>query len=207
MDFASDARRMAPATARNRDPILAVLRRVLPQRGVVLEIASGTGEHAAYFARNLPDMVWQPSDPDAESRESIAAWTEASGASNVRPPLDIDAAAPSWPIDRADAMVCINMVHISPWRATEGLLSGAARILPAGGVLCGVLYLYGPYKRDGRHTAPSNEAFDRDLRQRNPEWGVRDVAEVRNVASVFGLRLQEIVEMPANNLSVIFVRN
>jgi hypothetical protein len=203
MDFASDARRMAPATARNRDPILAVLRRVLPQRGVVLEIASGTGEHAAYFARNLPDMVWQPSDPDAESRESIAAWTEASGASNVRPPLDIDAAAPSWPIDRADAMVCINMVHISPWRATEGLLSGAARILPAGGVL----YLYGPYKRDGRHTAPSNEAFDRDLRQRNPEWGVRDVAEVRNVASVFGLRLQEIVEMPANNLSVIFVRN
>lgn len=203
MDIASDARRMAPATARNRDPILAVLKRVLPRRGVVLEIASGTGEHAVHFAHNLPDIVWQPSDPDAESRRSIAAWTEASGAANVLPPLDLDAAAPSWPIDRADAMVCINMVHISPWRATEGLLGGAARVLPAGGVL----YLYGPYKRDGRHTAPSNEAFDRDLRQRNPEWGVRDVAEVRNVASAFGLRFQEIVEMPANNLSVVFVRD
>ncbi len=202
MDFASDARRMSPATGRNRDPILAVLRRVLPPKGVVLEIASGTGEHAVYFARNLPDLVWQPSDPDAESRESIAAWTDASGAANVRPPLDLDAAAPSWPIERADAVVCINMVHIAPWRATEGLLSGAARILPAGGVL----YLYGPYKRDGRHTAPSNEAFDGDLRQRNPEWGVRDIAEVRNVASVFGLRLQEVAEMPANNLSVVFDR-
>jgi SAM-dependent methyltransferase len=203
MDFASDARRMAPAAGRNRDPILSVLRRVLPLKGLVLEIASGTGEHAVYFARHLPGIVWQPSDPDAESRQSIAAWARESDLANVRPPLELNAAAPSWPISHADAVVCINMVHISPWTATEGLLSGAARVLPSGGVL----YLYGPYKRDGRHTAPSNEAFDRDLRQRNRDWGVRDVAEVRNVASVFGLRFQEIVEMPANNLSVIFTRN
>lgn len=192
----------APSVARNRDPILAVLRRVLPQAGLVLEVASGTGEHAVYFAAALPHLTWQPTDPDAQARKSIAAHRAASGLSNLLAPLALDAADPVWPIDQADAIVAINMVHISPWRATQGLMAAAGRILPRGGVL----YLYGAYKENGAHTAPSNEAFDRDLRKRNPEWGVRDLEEVVELASINGLKLAERIPMPANNLSVVFRR-
>ncbi len=156
---------ISPAVARNREPILAVLRRVLPQAGLVLEIASGTGEHAVHVAKALPHLTWQPSDRDAHSLASIAAHRAASGLSNVLPPLELDAASPDWPVQRADALVAINMVHISPWRATQGLMKGAGRVLPSGGVL----YLYGPYHENGGPTAPSNAAFDQDLKRRNPE--------------------------------------
>jgi hypothetical protein len=192
----------APATRCNREPILAVLRRVLPGRGTVLEIASGTGEHAAWFAPRLPGLVWQPSDPDPDARTSIAAWAAAVRAPNLRPPLDLHAGAEDWGVARADAVVCINMIHIAPWASCRGLLRGAARILPAGGAL----YLYGPFKRDGVHTAPSNQAFDRSLRRHDPAWGVRDLADVEVEAEVNGLRLDETVAMPANNLSVVFRR-
>jgi SAM-dependent methyltransferase len=194
--------RAAPAVARNRDPILQVLRRVLPAHGLVLEIASGTGEHAVHFARALPGIVWQPTDPDAAALRSIAAWREQAGLPNLRPPLEFDVTANTWPVERADAVVCINMIHISPWRSAEGLVAGAGRVLGPGGVL----FLYGPYKEDGRHTAPSNEAFDADLRARNPEWGVRDLGDVIALAASHGLDFAERVAMPANNLSVVFRR-
>ncbi|HEX7969339.1 MAG TPA: DUF938 domain-containing protein, partial [Stellaceae bacterium] len=153
-----DPRLYAPAAARNREPILAVLRRVLPPAGLVLEVASGGGEHAAFFAAALPQLTWQPTDPDPRARASIAAFCAASGAPNLSPPLALDAAAPDWPVTGAAAVVCINMIHIAPWSASEGLMAGAARVLPPGGPL----YLYGPYKEEGRHTAASNEAFDAD---------------------------------------------
>jgi SAM-dependent methyltransferase len=198
----------APATARNREPILEVLRRVLPPRGLVLEIASGTGEHAVFFASSLaasmagalPALTWQPSDPRPEHLASIAAWRAEAGTSNLRPPLGLDVEAEPWPVDFADAIVCINMLHIAPWSACEALMGGAARILPDGGIL----YTYGPYKRDGRHTAPSNAAFDERLRAEDPRWGVRDLADVAAEAARVGLALAEIVEMPANNLSLVF---
>jgi cyclopropane fatty-acyl-phospholipid synthase-like methyltransferase len=193
----------APAVARNRDPILTVLREVLPAAGTVLEIASGTGEHAVHFAAALPHLTWQPTDPDAQARSSIAAHAAAAGLTNLLPPLELDASAPVWPVTRADALVSINMIHISPWRATQGLMAGAARVLPAGAPL----YLYGPYRRHGQHTAPSNAAFDESLRARDPEWGVRDLNEVAALAAEHGLALQRSVAMPANNLSVIFRRN
>jgi hypothetical protein len=196
----SDARQFAPATARNREPILEVLRRVLPAEGLVLEISSGTGEHATFFAANLPGLTWQPSDPDAAARASIVGWTAAMAAHNVLAPLDIDARAPIWPITKADALVCINMIHIAPWAATLGLFAGATRILRSGGLV----YLYGPFKRDGRHTAPSNAAFDESLRGRNQEWGVRDLDDVSAVATKAGLAPPEVTAMPANNLSVLF---
>ena len=198
----TDAPQSAPAAERNKEPILAVLRRVLPQSGLVLEIASGTGQHVVHFAKALPDLTWQPSEPDRQMRPSIAGWLAETGLPNVLAPLDLDVTRPEWPIDRADAVLCINMVHISPWQATEQLLAGCGRILGHGGVL----YLYGPYRRDGRHTAPSNEAFDASLRQRDPQWGVRDLETVVEAASGQGLELVEVVEMPANNLSVVFVR-
>lgn len=194
------ARRHAPAAARNRDPILAVLRRALPPAGLVLEVASGSGEHVAHFAAALPGLDWQPSDPDPAGRASVAAWTD--GMANVRPPLALDAATADWPIAAADAILCINMVHISPWTATLGLVAGAGRLLPAGGLL----YLYGPFARGGRHTSASNAAFDADLRARNPEWRVRDLDAVRRAAAAERLELGEVVEMPANNLSVLFRR-
>jgi SAM-dependent methyltransferase len=192
----------SPSVARNRDPILAVLRRVLPERGTVLELASGSGEHAVYFAAALPTLIWQPSDPDPEALRSIAAHRTATGLPNVAPPLELDAASPSWPVSRADAVVAINMVHIAPWRATQGLMAGAGRVLAPGKVL----YLYGPYKENGSHTAPSNAAFDESLRARNPEWGVRDVSALDDLARAHGLVLMERVPMPANNLSLIFRR-
>jgi SAM-dependent methyltransferase len=192
----------APATLRNRDPILAVLRRVLPPSGVVLEVASGTGEHAVAFARALPHLVWQPSEPDPEMRASVAAHVAEAGLPNLRPPLDLDAAAADWPLAAADAVVAINLIHISPWRTCQGLFAGAARLLPPGGPL----YLYGAYKIGGAHTAPSNAAFDASLRAQNPEWGVRDLGEVEAEAHRHGFDLGETVPMPANNLSVVFRR-
>jgi SAM-dependent methyltransferase len=203
MSATSDARRSSPSTARNRDPILAVLRRVLPAQGLVLEIAEGTGEHAVHFAAHLPRLQWQPSDPDPDARASIDAWRASAALSNLLPSIALDVTADPWPVARADAIVCINMIHISPWAATEGLMAGAARLLPRDGVL----FLYGPYRREGRHTAPSNEAFDQDLRRRNPAWGVRDLEEVAALAARNGLDLKEVVEMPANNLSVVFRRS
>jgi len=195
-----DARRHAPATGRNRAPILAVLERVLPQAGTVLEVASGTGEHAVAFAGAFPRLAWQPSDPDAGARESIAAWRAAAALPNLLPPVALDAAAAHWPIGRADAMLCINMIHIAPWSACLGLMAGARRLLGPGAPL----YLYGPYLRADVETAPGNLAFDRSLRTSNPDWGVRHLADVEAAAA--GFRLTEIVEMPANNLSLVFRR-
>jgi SAM-dependent methyltransferase len=193
------------ATHRNRAPILAVLLRVLPRRGLVLEVASGSGQHAAYLAQRLKPLRWQPSERERALLESIAVWArdaaaEAGPDAAPLPPLWLDATEPDWPLPRADAVVCINMVHIAPWAACLGLVAGAARVLPPGGVL----YLYGPFKVDGAHTAPSNAAFDAELRAGDPAWGVRDVAEVAAAAARHGLALDETVAMPANNLSVIF---
>ncbi len=196
------ARLFAPAAERNRQAIIEVLSRVLPARGLVLEVASGSGEHARWFAQALHPLVWQPSDPDPASRRSIAGHAAGAGSAVPKAPRDLDAAAADWPIARADAVVCINMIHISPWRAAEGLIAGAARILPPGGVL----YLYGPYLRGGHPTAPSNAAFDASLRARNPDWGLRRVEAVTEAAARHGLDLSEVVEMPANNLSLVFTR-
>ena len=198
----TDPRRHAPATARNRDPILDVLRGVLPTRGIVLEIASGSGEHAVHFARALPGLDFQPSDPDPDALASITAWSAESGLPNLRPPLLLDAAATSWPAEAADAILCINLIHISPWRATEGLMAGAARLLAPGAPLI----LYGPYRRDGVPTAPSNEAFDESLRARDPAWGLRQLEDVAVLAESAGFGPPAIFEMPANNLSVVFRR-
>lgn len=195
-----DDRRSAPATLRNRDPILGVLRPALPETGLVLEIASGTGEHTMHFAAAMPALRWQPSDPSPDARASIAAWASAAGLANVLPPLDLDAASEAWPITRADAVLCINMIHISPWEATEGLMGGAARVLAPGQPL----YLYGPYRRPGRALEPSNAAFDADLRRRDPRWGLRDLDVVMACAEASGLLFDRVIEMPANNLSVIF---
>lgn len=197
-----DLKRYAPATERNRDAILTLLTRVLPPGGLVLEIASGSGEHAVYFARGLPGHVWQPSDLDPTARASIVAWSEESGLPNVRPPLELDAAAPVWPAVAPEAIVCINMVHISPWASACGLFTGAGRVLPPGGVL----FLYGPFRFDGAFTAPSNEAFDASLRARDPRWGVRDVRDLSSLARDNGLVLEEVVDMPANNHSLVFSR-
>lgn len=196
----ADARLHAPSAARNRDPILNVLRRFLPARGVVLELASGSGEHTVHFAQAFPALAFQPSDPDAEARASVDAWAASAGLPNVLPALALDAIAQPWPIDAANAVLCINMIHISPWQAAAGLVSGAAAILPPGGLL----YLYGPYRRNGGHTAPSNEAFDRSLRERNPAWGIRDLEAVAGLAAEHGFGPPAVEQMPANNLSLIF---
>lgn len=196
-------RRSAPAALRNRDPIAAVLRQVLPERGTILEIASGTGEHAVHFAGLFPHLLWQPSDPDPEALASIAAWRAEADLPNLLDPLRLDAAAVPWPTEGADAVLCINMVHISPWAATVGLLRGAARVLPTGAPLI----LYGPYRRKGVPTAPSNAAFDDSLRARNPDWGLRDLDAVEAEALGNGLRLERVTEMPANNVTVLFRRD
>ena len=198
-----DDRQHAPATARNRGPILDVLRSILPSSGTVLEVASGTGEHVVHFARALPMLKWHPSDPSSEARRSIDAWIAAEGLANVRSPLDLDAACDNWPIDHATAVVCINMIHISPWTSTEGLMRGASLILDAGAPL----YLYGPFRRATRPIEPSNAAFDEDLRGRDPRWGLRDLDEVAACAASYELVLDHEIEMPANNLSVIFRRS
>jgi SAM-dependent methyltransferase len=202
MDFPSTSLQSAPATLRNREPILRVLRPELPDQGLILEIASGTGEHVTWFAKALPSLQWQPSDPDPASRDSITAWTATRDVANVRTPLDIDVRVRPWPITGIAAILCINMVHISPWPATEALMAEASRLLPPNGLL----YLYGPYLRPGMATAPSNIAFDGDLRQRNPEWGLRNLRAVEKLAAACRLTMQEVVPMPANNLSIILRR-
>jgi cyclopropane fatty-acyl-phospholipid synthase-like methyltransferase len=199
----SDRRIVSPSTARNREPILAVLGRALKADARVLEIASGAGEHAIAVARAMPGLVWQPSDPDPAARASIEDWILHEGLTNVRAPLMIDVCAADWKAGGPfDAAVAINMIHIAPWDATAALFAGAARVLGAGGIV----FLYGPFKRDGRHTAPSNEAFDEWLKARDPRSGVRDLEEVAGVAEDAGFALRETVAMPANNLSVVFAR-
>lgn len=193
--------RVSPSTARNREPILEVLAPRLPARGLVLEIAAGAGEHAVHNAAALPHLQWQPTDPDPEALISIAAWRDHAALPNLLPPLRLDASDPdSWPVAEADAVVNINMIHISPWSATQGLMSGAARVLPTGGLL----YLYGPYLESDVETAPSNLAFDQSLKDRNPAWGLRRLDDVTALAARHGLMLAERIAMPANNLSVIF---
>lgn len=193
----------APAAERNRDPILQVLRELLPGPAPlrVLEIASGTGQHALHFATHLPHLFWLPSDASEEARASVQAWQAESGLPNLAPPLPLDVTG-RWPDDRFDAVYCANMIHISPPESTTGLLAGARRVVVPGGLLI----LYGPFRRQGRHTAPSNEAFDASLRARDPSWGVRDLDEVAALAGEQQLDLERFIEMPANNLTVVFRR-
>jgi SAM-dependent methyltransferase len=196
----TDVRKHAPATIRNRDAILIELRDLLPASGTVLEVASGSGEHVAYFAPLFPALTWQPSDPDAAALASIAAWTH--GLANVRPPVMLDAAAADWPVDRADAIFCANMVHIAPWAAALGLMAGAGRVLAGGAPLI----LYGPFVEDGVETASSNLAFDRSLKERDPRWGLRPVGAMAKAGAAHGLALTDRIEMPANNLMLVFRR-
>jgi SAM-dependent methyltransferase len=205
--FSMDARLFASATQRNRGPILGVLKRILPASGALLEIASGTGEHAVWFAKQLPGFVLQPSDPSPEHRASIRAWAASAGLANLRAPLALDVTNADWeknagiPADLT-GILCINLLHIAPWSAALGLLRGAGAALAPGRLL----YLYGPYRRGGAHTAPSNAAFDRSLRAQDPAWGVRDLEAVVAAAEEAGFALDEVVEMPANNLSLILRR-
>jgi SAM-dependent methyltransferase len=191
----------APSALRNRGPILEVLRRVLPPHGLVLEIASGTGDHAVHFAAALPGLAFQPTDRDSAALASIAAHRAAADLPNLLPPLPLDVTEP-WPVERADAVLSINLIHIAPWAAAEGLVAGAGRVVPPGGVL----FLYGPYRIAGAHTAPSNAAFDESLRARDPAWGVRDLDDVARLAERHGFALEERVPMPANNFSLVFRR-
>jgi hypothetical protein len=191
-------KKSAPAALRNREPIAEVLARHLPKTGTVLTIAEGSGEHALHFAKTFPALTWQPSDLDPEALASIAAYRDEAALANLAAPIALDVTWPTWPIERADAITCINMIHISPWEATLGLFAGAARTLAPGALL----YLYGPYRFDGAFTAPSNEAFDASLRARDPRWGVRDVRDLEAAATGFALR--EVVTMPANNHSLVF---
>lgn len=195
----SDGPLSAPAADRNKGPILDVVKRVLPERGLVLEIASGTGQHVVHFAAALPRLEWQPSEPDPSMRSSVAAWIRQSGLANIRPPLDLDVCASEWPVEHAAAVLCINMVHITPWPSTVCLFEGAARVLNRGGLL----FLYGPFRRHGRHTAPSNDTFDRELRGAHPAWGVRDLEAVEELGRKLGLSLEEVIPMPANNFSLV----
>ena len=194
------AKRYAPATARNREPIREVLARELPRQGVVLEIASGSGEHALYFAGAFSELAWQPSDGSEAALASIAAWRAEAQLPNLRAPVALDVTAASWPVTHADAILCINMIHIAPWEATLGLFAGAARVLPAGALL----YLYGPYRFGGAFTSDSNAEFDRSLRSRDPRWGVRDVDDLEAAARPCGFVLRETIAMPANNHSLVF---
>lgn len=193
------ARRSAPAALRNREPIAEVLGEWLPTSGTVLEIASGTGEHAAFFAERFPALEWQPSDVHPDALASIAAWHGVSNLPNLRPPIAVDASASTWPTDQADAVLSINMVHISPWESALGLLDGAARLLPSGAPLI----LYGPWLTEDGPAAPSNLAFDADLKRRDPSWGLRLVGEFADAAGERGFDLLETREMPANNLMLL----
>lgn len=198
-----DKRRYAPATVRNRGPILDVLRRYLPRQGLVLEVASGSGEHITHFAAAVGDgVIFQPSDPDAGARSSIDGWIDILGVTNVCPAIALDAAAEFWPVDRADMVLSINMIHIAPWDAAVGLIRGAARVVNPKGSL----FLYGPFRRGGSHTALSNDVFDQDLRAQNSAWGVRDLEAVSALAAAEGFAAPVIEPMPANNLSLIFNR-
>jgi Protein of unknown function (DUF938) len=212
MDDSLDLRRYAPATQRNREPILELLQQVLPPTGTILEISSGTGEHSIFMAPQLAPRYWLPSDPNPDARASIAAWQQSAPCDNIYPPIDLDASSSQWLVESRNlpkcdlqqhpitAIVNINMIHIAPRSAYLGLLAGAKRILPIGGIL----YLYGPFKQGGVHTAPSNAAFDASLQSQNPQWGVRDLEEIATVAQSHHLELQKVYPMPANNLSVVF---
>ncbi len=189
----------APAE-RNTGPIIDVLAGVLPAQGRILEIASGTGQHVVAFARAFPQLTWQPSDVDPDLRRSVELRLADAALENIDPPVDLDVMRRPWPVDVADAVVCINMIHVAPWPATAALFEGAARLLRPRGVLV----TYGPYMQAGRHTAPSNEAFDASLKQRHPEWGLRDMDAVSEVAQVNGFSLDDIVAMPANNFTLVF---
>jgi Protein of unknown function (DUF938) len=197
-----DARLDAPATERNREPILSVLKTILPPKGQVLEIASGTGQHLTFFAPHFPELTWQPSDPDPMHLASIESWIEQRPSANILSPIQLDVTSDDWEINYADVMLCINMIHIAPLEACLGLFRGAQSILPNGGLL----YLYGPFKQQGQHTAPSNEDFDFSLRAQDPSWGVRDLEEVVDTAQKYDLHLQNVIPMPANNFSVVFCR-
>jgi hypothetical protein len=202
VDAAAEGRLVSPSAERNKGPIADVLRRVLPERGLVLEVSSGTGQHVVHFARELPHLEWQPTERDEEVLRSITAWRATEVLPNVREPLWLDVTDDPWPVSSALAIVCLNMIHIAPWAAAEALVRGASSTLPSGGIL----FLYGPFRRAGQHTAPSNEAFDRSLKARDPDWGVRDLEEVARLAEQHGFAAPEIFEMPANNLSVVFRR-
>lgn len=199
----TDPRITAPAVARNREPILEVLRWVLPDSGTILEVASGSGEHVVHFARHFPNLEFQPSDPDEDAVHSIKAWAADAGLANIKPPMMFDVTTAKWPFKKLDGLICINMVHISPWRTTEALMRGAAAALRQGAPL----YLYGPYRRRGVPTALSNEEFDVSLRLRNAEWGLRNVEIVAILAQSVGFSKPLVTEMPANNLSLVFRRN
>ncbi|WP_414541295.1 DUF938 domain-containing protein [Nostoc sp. CCY0012] len=210
MNTPKDARQYAPATQRNREAILEILLQVLPASGTILEVASGTGEHSVFFAPHLAPRKWLPSDQNPQLRASITAWAEECSADNLYLPRELDASMPVWPVEKDAsldspivAIVNINMIHISPWSACLGLMAGAGRILPPGGIL----YLYGPYKQGGEHTAPSNASFDQSLQAQNPEWGVRNLEDVIAAANNQKLQLQATYQMPANNLSVVFKRS
>jgi SAM-dependent methyltransferase len=196
----ADGKWSAPSAERNKAPILDVLARVLPRRGLVLEIASGTGQHVMHFAKALPDLTWQPSDPDAELRESIALRLREEQRANVNGPIELDVTKLPWPLQAADAVLAINLIHVAPRSATPALFEGAKALLSTGHVL----FLYGPYRRFGHHTSESNAQFDLDLRAHDPEWGLRDMEAVSDVAAGAGFVLAETVEMPANNLSLVF---
>ncbi|MBI05297.1 MAG: SAM-dependent methyltransferase [Pelagibacteraceae bacterium] len=203
MDIPSEKARHFPATTRNRDAIADVLSQILPDTGTVLEIGSGSGEHAFYFSEKFPDLVWLPSDPDPLNLQSIKAWRAAADRINLRYPLSINASDIILPIESADAIICINVIHISPWDTTEGLMRNASNLLPSGGPL----YMYGPFRIDGKHTAHSNEVFDRSLKDQNETWGVRDLEAVIAEGQKNGLAFVEQVEMPANNQSLVFQRS
>ncbi len=190
----------APAAARNREPLAAVLDQELPRSGLLLEIASGSGEHAIYFARRYPDLEWQPSDPSSEALASIAAWRADEGTGNLRAPLYLDTQMPDWLISRADAILCVNMVHISPWEATEGLFAGGEALLASGAPLI----LYGPFLETDVATAPSNLAFDENLRARNAQWGLRQLSRLDSLAESHGFVCTRRSAMPANNLTLIY---
>ena len=197
------AKGFAPAAERNRQPILDVLRRVLPPRGLVLEVASGTGQHAIFFSEHLRDLRWQPTDASPEALQSIGAWAAEATPPNLLPPIELDVLSPDWPVREADALLCINMIHISPWETTEALFQGATKVLAAGSPLV----TYGPYRLHGEHTAQSNEAFDQSLRSRNARWGVRDVDDLVELGAQTGFSLQERVGMPANNMTLVWTRD
>jgi SAM-dependent methyltransferase len=199
-DELPDGRLVVSSADRNRGPILKVLERVLPKTGLVLEVASGTGQHVVHFAQALRGLSWQPTDMDAACRRSISAWLATAELANVRRPLDLDVRALPWRVPTLDAIVCLNLIHIAPWSVTTALFAGAGLALRE----TGLLYLYGPYSVQGRHTAPSNAAFDSALRAENPDWGLRDLKEVESLAKDQGFDLAETIEMPANNLSVLF---
>ena len=199
-DELPDGRLVVSSADRNRGPILKVLERVLPKTGLVLEVASGTGQHVVHFAQALKGVSWQPTDMDAACRRSISAWLVTAELANVRRPLDLDVRALPWRVPTLDAIVCLNLIHIAPWSVATALFTGAGLALRE----TGLLYLYGPYSVQGSHTAPSNAAFDSALRAENPEWGLRDLKEVESLAKDQGFDLAETIEMPANNLSVLF---